>query len=83
VIRIVLILAVVVAAAIVANVALLSVAAGSHERVGQLSPVMAVSPPSAHPATPPDSGSMRPRAPRHGKTNIPAGTDEDDADADD
>jgi hypothetical protein len=82
VIRIVLVLAVVVAAAIVANVALLSVAAGSQERVGQLSPVVAVSPASALPATPPDSGSMRPRVPRIDKAN-PARTDEDDMDADD
>jgi hypothetical protein len=83
VIRIVLVLAAVVAAAIVANVALLSVAAGSHERVGQLSPVVAVSPASARPATPPGSGSMRPRVPRPGKTNVPARADEDDVDADD
>jgi hypothetical protein len=66
VIRVVLILAVVVAAAIAANVALLSVAADSHERVGQLSPVLAVSPPSA-PST---------------ATTAPAHADESDRDGD-
>ncbi len=82
-IRIVLVLAVVVAAAIVANVALLSVAAGSHERVGKLSPVVAVSPPSGRPAATqaasPQQGS------RPSQTTAPgrADQDRDEVDADD
>ena len=74
-IRIVLVLAVVVAAAIVANVALLSVAAGSHERVGQLSPVVAVSPRS----TPPVASSSASRA---SNPTVPASGDEEDPEVD-
>ena len=85
-IRIVLVLAVVVAAAIVANVALLSVASGSHERVGQLSPVVAVSPPSARPAaTQAASRPLRPQVTRPGQTTAPGRADQDgdEIDADD
>lgn len=85
-IRIVLVLAVVVAAAIVANVALLSVAAGNHERVGQLSPVVAVSPPnSGLGATPPASRPPRPQVTRPDQTTAPGRADEDgdEIDADD
>ncbi|MGH3143883.1 MAG: hypothetical protein ACRDO9_12255 [Gaiellales bacterium] len=82
-IRIVLVLAAVVAAAIAANVALLSVAAGSHDRVGQLSPVLAVSPAnSGLAATPSASRPPRPQISRPA-TAIPARGDEDDIDADD
>jgi hypothetical protein len=84
VIRIALVLAVVVAAAIVANVALLSVAGDSHERVGQLSPVVAASPPnSGLGATPPASRPPRPQVSRPSKAVVPARGDEDDVDADD
>jgi hypothetical protein len=77
VIRIALVLAVVVAAAIAANVALLSVAAGSHERVGQLSPVLAGSPTS----TPPVAS---PSASRPDNSTVPArGDEEAEVDADD
>ncbi len=76
-IRIVLVLAVVVAAAIVANVALLSVASGSHERVGQLSPVVAVSPLSARPAaTQATSRPLRPQV-TPGQTTAPERADQD------
>lgn len=84
-IRIVLVLAVVVAAAIIANVALLSVAAGSHERVGKLSPVV-VSPSSARPAaTQAASRPLRPQATRPGQTTAPGQVDQDgdEIDADD
>jgi hypothetical protein len=86
VIRIVLVLAVVVAAAIVANVALLSVATGSHERVGQLSPVVGVSSPSARPAaTQAASRPLRPQVTRPDQTTPPGRADEDgdEIDADD
>ncbi len=83
-IRIVLVLAAVVAAAIAANVALLSVAAGSHDRVGQLSPVLAVSPAnSGLAATPSASRPPRPQVSRPATATVPARGDEDDIDADD
>jgi hypothetical protein len=83
VIRIVLLLAVVVVAAIAANVALLSVAAGSHERVGQLSPVLAVSSPGARPTATRAGSRGRPQPPGTGKTKGSAHADEDDGEADD
>jgi hypothetical protein len=83
--RIVLILAVVVAAAIAANVALLSVARGS-DPVGQLSPVLASSP-SARPVATPAVSRPDPQAADRPEAEAPAPArgdeDEDDADADD
>ena len=78
-IRIVLVLAVVVAAAIAANVALLSVASGSHERVGELSPVLSISAPGSPPTA------IRPDVSRPGKPTDPTGAGEDEVedDADD
>jgi hypothetical protein len=78
-IRIALVLAVVVAAAIAANVALLSVASGSHERVGELSPVLSISGSDS----PPLAG--RPNVSRPQGSAVPTRADENEVedDADD
>ena len=78
-IRVVLVLAVVVAAAITANVALLSVASGSHERVGELSPVLSIS----APVSPPPAGQSDVSRPH--ETTVPTRPDEEEVedDADD
>jgi hypothetical protein len=61
VVRIGLVVAAVVAAAIAINVALLSLATGNHDPVGRLSPVVAVQPAPAQPIRPPASPPIPPQ----------------------